>query len=105
MFTLGEDQFRSYRETGMNFELPPRYRILRRSFSPDINASNLDCLAPRPECGAGSVVVGLGEGAKRDAPAFFQHADVEDGRSLEFIAIEDRPVLTVIVRLSRLNLK
>lgn len=73
----------------MKFELPPRYRILRGSLSIDINASNLDCLAPRPECGAGGVIVGLGEGAKRDVPAFFVSAQenafrVQEWRSRQF---------------------
>ena len=36
----------------------------------DINAANLVSLTPRPECGAGGVSGGLGEGAKPDAPAF-----------------------------------
>jgi hypothetical protein len=38
----------------------------------DINGDNLICLAPRPECGAGGVFGGLGEGAKPDAPLFLQ---------------------------------
>ena len=58
----------------MNFKLQPRKKILRRSLRPDINASSFSCLAPRPECGAGGVRGGLGEGAKPDAPFLFTEA-------------------------------
>jgi len=39
----------------------------------DINGDKF-CLTPRPECGAGGVLGGLGEGAKPDAPFLFTEA-------------------------------
>lgn len=60
---------RSYNQTGMKSKLRPHDRILRRPSLPDINASNLDSLTHAQSVGPGASSVGLGEGAKRDAPA------------------------------------
>ena len=55
----------------------PVARLLVHGYNP----TNFDCLAPRPECGAGASAVDLGEGAKRDAPLFLNMSDAEGSKS------------------------
>ena len=52
------------------FEIASSLQNLVMVLRPGYKGANFDCLAPRPECGAGGVVRGLGEGAKAGAPAF-----------------------------------
>jgi hypothetical protein len=63
--------FGPYKQTGMNSDLHPRGSILRGSFSPGYNAANFRLPHIRPECGAGGVAVGLGEGTKPGAPPLY----------------------------------
>ena len=60
----------AYNQTGMNLNFDLEKDSCDDPLALDINASNFDCLTPRPECGAGASWVGLGEGAKPDAPLF-----------------------------------
>ena len=61
---------RPYKKTGKNSISRPRNSVLRWSFAARYKRTHLDCLAPAQSVGPGASPVGLGEGAKPDAPTF-----------------------------------